>query len=345
MPLVSLRDVHKTFPAPKAGKAKEAPSVINVINGVSLDVEEGEIFGLIGYSGAGKSTLVRLINALTPVTSGSVQVAGQEVTTLADKQLQVLRRDIGMIFQQFNLFNSRTVWGNVSYPLAIAGVPKADRVDRIKELLDFVGLADKAEAYPDQLSGGQKQRVGIARALATHPRLLLADEATSALDPETTQEVLALLRRINAELGTTIIVITHEMEVIRTTAHRVAVLDGGKIIEQGDVYDVFSAPKDPVTQRFVATVIQQVPDAEGLARLRAQHPGLLAALTIREGGPTQGQLFGELSARGVGFELVHGGIEDIGGRTFGQLVLSLTGDGAAAAVKDLAGGYELRELP
>ncbi|MDR1806502.1 MAG: methionine ABC transporter ATP-binding protein [Propionibacteriaceae bacterium] len=346
MSLVELRDVHKQFPAPKTARAKGAPPVITVIDGVSLDVAEGEIFGLIGYSGAGKSTLVRLINALTPVTSGSIRVAGREVTTLGEKDLQVLRRDIGMVFQQFNLFNSRTVWGNVSYPLAIAGVPKAERVGRVRELLEFVGLEGKFDAYPDQLSGGQKQRVGIARALATRPRLLLADEATSALDPETTQEVLALLRRVNAEFGTTIIVITHEMEVIRTTATRVAVLDEGQIIEQGPVYDVFSAPQHPTTRKFVATVIQQVPDAAGLARLRAQHPGVLAAFTLREGGPTQGQFFGELGRWGVGFELVHGGIEDIAGQTFGQLVLNLTGDEATIhdALAGLSTRFDVREL-
>jgi D-methionine transport system ATP-binding protein len=344
MALVELRDVVKAFPAPTAGKAGVPRSAtLTVIDGVTLDVEAGEIFGLIGYSGAGKSTLVRLINALTPVTSGSVRVAGQEVTTLRDKELQVLRRDIGMVFQQFNLFGSRTVWGNVSYPLAVAGVPKAERAERIGQLLDFVGLSDKASAYPDQLSGGQKQRVGIARALALNPRLLLADEATSALDPETTGEVLALLRRVNTEFSTTIIVITHEMEVIRTTATRVAVLDEGKIVEQGDVYDVFSCPRDPTTQKFVATVIQQVPDPASLARLRARHPGRLAQFTVREAGPSQAHVFAELARRGVGVELVHGGIEDIGGRTFGHLVLALTGPDSAVA--QAAADLTLEELP
>ncbi|MDR1264987.1 MAG: methionine ABC transporter ATP-binding protein [Propionibacteriaceae bacterium] len=346
MALVSLRDVCKTFPAPKAGREPGAPSIIPVIDGVSLDIDQGTIFGLIGYSGAGKSTLVRLINALTSVTAGSITVAGQEITRLSEKALQAVRRDIGMVFQQFNLFNSRTVWGNVSYPLAISGVPSAERATRIQQLLDFVGLADKSRAYPDQLSGGQKQRVGIARALATHPRLLLADEATSALDPETTLEVLALLRRVNTELGTTIVVITHEMEVIRSTAQQVAVLDQGKIVEQGEVYDVLSAPRHQITRRFVSTVVRQIPRGEALARLRQRHRGRLVALTVRESAHTQGQLFAELGRRGLGWELVHGGIDDIGGRVFGQLVLALSGDEAelTAALAELSGRFELREL-
>ena len=219
MALVELRDVHKEYPP-----ARRGGEPVHAIRGVDLDVEAGDIYAVVGYSGAGKSTLVRLVNALEPVTSGSVRVDGVELTGLKERQLQPVRRGIGMIFQQFNLMHSRTVWGNLAYPLQVAGVDRAEQQRRISELLHFVGLADKAHQYPEQLSGGQKQRVGIARALATSPKLLLADEATSALDPDTTQEVLELLTRVNRELGITIVVITHEMSVVSYLCNKVAVM-------------------------------------------------------------------------------------------------------------------------
>jgi D-methionine transport system ATP-binding protein len=324
MPLVELTDVTKVF---EVTPTKTSPErTLTVLDNVSLTVEEGEIFGLIGYSGAGKSTLVRLINALAPVTKGSVVVDGVEVTKLKERGLQELRREIGMIFQQFNLFNSRTVAGNIAYPLIIAGVPKAERDARVTELLNFVGLVDKAHTYPDQLSGGQKQRVGIARALATRPKLLLADEATSALDPETTQEVLALLRRVNTELGTTILVITHEMAVIRSTAHRVAVLDEGRIVETGEVFDLFAKPQHPVTARFVSTVVEPPPSGETLAALKAQHPNAtLVALRFDEDRVNQAEVYRSFFEAGIDFELVAGGIEAIQGRHFAQLTLALAG--------------------
>ncbi|HEU4807233.1 MAG TPA: methionine ABC transporter ATP-binding protein, partial [Homoserinimonas sp.] len=243
MPVIQLSEVSKTFPPRVRG---EAPLV--ALDKVSLEIEKGDIFGIIGYSGAGKSTLVRLINALERTTSGSIVVAGEELSTLRERELRRIRLGIGMVFQQFNLFTSRTVWGNVEYPLNVAGVPKEQHQKRISELLHFVGLADKAHSYPDQLSGGQKQRVGIARALATSPSILLADEATSALDPETTREVLDLLKRVNEEFGITIVVITHEMEVIRSIAHKVAVMDSGRIIERGDVFDIFANPQADATK-------------------------------------------------------------------------------------------------
>ena len=202
--IVSLDGVSKRF-------TRRGGDPVVAVDEVSLEVAQGEVIAVIGYSGAGKSTLVRLINALELPTSGSVRVAGQDLTTLSEKDLRAARSKIGMIFQQFNLFRSRTVAGNVGYPLRVAGVPAKERDARVPELLDFGGLLDRAHAYPEQLSGGQKQRVGIARALATNPPLLLADEATSALDPDTTTEVLSLLRRVNTELGVTIVVITHEM--------------------------------------------------------------------------------------------------------------------------------------
>ncbi|HEY9290544.1 MAG TPA: methionine ABC transporter ATP-binding protein, partial [Microlunatus sp.] len=232
--LVRLAGVSKQF---------DRPTVVRAVDDVDLEINSGEITGVIGYSGAGKSTLVRLINALERPTSGSVLLDGVDLGQLTERELNRVRADVGMIFQQFNLFASRTVAGNVGYPLKLAGLGRADRDARVAELLEFVGLSDRAGAYPSQLSGGQKQRVGIARALATRPKLLLADEATSALDPETTADVLELLRRINRDLGTTIVVITHEMEVVRSICDRVVVMEQGRIVEQGTVFDTFARPR------------------------------------------------------------------------------------------------------
>ena len=324
MPIVSITDVTKTFP----GRAKNEPA-LRAIYGVSLDIEARDIYGIIGYSGAGKSTLVRLINALEKPTTGSVVVDDVEVSALSESKLRQVRLGIGMVFQQFNLFTSRTVWGNIEYPLNVAGVPKDQHQARISELLHFVGLVDQAHAYPDQLSGGQKQRVGIARALATSPAILLADEATSALDPETTREVLALLKRVNEEFGVTIVVITHEMEVVRTIANKVAVMEKGKIVERGNVFDIFSAPKAEATKRFVSTVITSVPDAAALKALRAKHPGRIVTFSFADGSTAQSAVFLELGARKVGFELVYGGINEVRAQTFGHLTLALTGDNAA----------------
>ncbi len=324
MALVALRNVTKTYPAPD----RNGPPVV-AIDDVSLEVEAGDVFGIIGYSGAGKSTLVRLVNALEPATSGSIEVDGREITTMRERELRGIRLGIGMIFQQFNLFNSKTVWQNIAYPLTVAGASKAEVSARVAELLDFVGLADKARNHPDQLSGGQKQRVGIARALATSPRLLLADEATSALDPETTQEVLELLKRVNREFGVTIIVITHEMDVIQSIATKVAVMDGGRVIEHGPVFDVFSNPQNPSSQRFVATVVKGIPSPAELAVLRERHEGRIATISFRDGDASQAAVFLELAKAGVEFELVYGGINDIQGRAFGHLTLALRGPDAA----------------
>jgi D-methionine transport system ATP-binding protein len=327
MPIVTLTGVTKTFAARSKGE-----SPFRAINNVDLQIDAGDIYGIIGYSGAGKSTLVRLINALELPSSGSIVVNGAEIVGVKESQLRQVRLGIGMIFQQFNLFNSRTVWGNIEYPLQVAGVAEAERNARVSDLIKFVGLADKAAAYPNELSGGQKQRVGIARALATSPKILLADEATSALDPETTREVLALLRRVNEEFGTTIVVITHEMEVIRSIAHKVAVMDSGEIVERGSVFDVFSAPQTAAAQKFVSTVVRAVPEPDELAVLRARHPGRIVTLSFSDGGTSQSEVFLTLSEAGVGFELVYGGINDIQGRTFGHLTLALTGADAAVDV-------------
>lgn len=339
MPLVELTDVHKTFPAARGRTPVEA------IRGVDLTVEAGEIVGIVGYSGAGKSTLVRLINALETTTSGSVRVGGREVTGLKERELREVRLGIGMIFQQFNLFRSRTVWGNIAYPLEVAGVPTQERNARISDLLHFVGLADKAHSHVEELSGGQKQRVGIARALATNPQLLLADEATSALDPDTTQEVLGLLRRVNRELGITIVVITHEMDVVRSLAHRVVVMEAGRIVEEGPVVRVLSDPQQPVTRRFVSTIVDDEPDAEALAALRARHAGRFVTLAFRD-DVRQSDVFAVLLEHGVRFELVFGGIEEVQGATFGNLTLALDGDPAAvdAAVDAVRALVPTKEL-
>jgi D-methionine transport system ATP-binding protein len=324
MPIIQLRNVTKAFPPRSKG---EAPLV--AIDDVSLDVEAGDIYGIIGYSGAGKSTLVRLINALEQPTSGSVTVKDVEISALRERDLRSVRAGIGMVFQQFNLFSSKTVWGNVEYPLQVAGVPKAEHQQRISDLLNFVGLAKHAHAYPDQLSGGQKQRVGIARALATSPSILLADEATSALDPETTREVLALLKRVNEEFGVTIVVITHEMEVIRSIAHKVAVMEQGRIVERGAVFDIFANPQAVATQKFVSTIVTSVPEAAALEALRTRHPGRIVTFSFANGSTSQSSVFLQLSAAGIAFELVYGGINEVQGQTFGHLTLALTGDDGA----------------
>jgi D-methionine transport system ATP-binding protein len=341
MTLIELRGVSKTFPPTRKGGEP-----VHAVRDVDLSVEAGEIVGIVGYSGAGKSTLVRLVNALEPTTSGRLLVDGTDLTTLAERQLQKVRLGIGMIFQQFNLLQSRTVWGNVAYPLEVARVPKAEHQRRISDLLNFVGLADKAHAWPEELSGGQKQRVGIARALATSPKILLADEATSALDPETTVEVLRLLKRVNSELGITIVVITHEMDVVKTIADRVVVMEQGRIVEQGPVFDIFSAPQEQATRRFVSTLVDAVPDAVELEGLRRNHTGRLLTLSFRDESVSQSAVFAEIIRRGVEFELVFGGIEDVRGRSFGHLTLELRGDEAAVdeAVQAVGAMVETTEV-
>jgi D-methionine transport system ATP-binding protein len=324
MALVSLANVTKSYPSPD----RKGPPLV-AVDDVSLDIEAGEVTGIIGYSGAGKSTLVRLVNALEPATSGSIRIDGREITGLAERELRDIRLGIGMIFQQFNLFDAKTVRANVAYPLKVAGWSKAAIAERVDELLDFVGLADKARSHPDQLSGGQKQRVGIARALATRPAILLADEATSALDPETTQEVLTLLKRVNEEHGVTMIVITHEMDVIQSIATRVAVMDGGRVIEHGPVFDVFSDPRHPSSQKFVGTVVKGIPSAAELAVLRERHEGRIVTFSFRDGDASQARVFVELAEAGLEFELVYGGINDIRGRAFGHLTLAIRGADAA----------------
>ena len=316
---IEFRNVSKVF------KSKERE--VKAVDDVTLTVEPGEILGVIGYSGAGKSTLVRLINGLDMPTSGELLLDGTNVVGMPERKLREIRRNVGMIFQQFNLFSSRTAAGNIEYPLKLAGVGKEERKRRVAELLDFVGLSDRGENYPEQLSGGQKQRVGIARALATNPSLLLADEATSALDPETTHEVLGVLRRVNEELGITIVVITHEMDVIRAIADKVAVMENGRVVEYGGVYDVFANPQTPVAQRFAATSLRNTPDDVERAELLTK-PGRLFTVDLSE----DSGFFGAAETartRGVVIEPVHAGITTLQERSFGKMTVRLNGDDAA----------------
>lgn len=297
--VVRLVDVHRHFGATAA------------LDGISLTVHKGEILGIIGRSGAGKSTLIRCLNGLERPDSGEIEIEGQSIVGLDEKELQPLRRRVGMIFQHFNLLSSKTVEENVALPLKIAGVSKAERLKRAQELLELVGLAGKSKAYPSSLSGGQKQRVGIARALAARPALLLSDEATSALDPETTRSILTLLKDINRKLGLTILLITHEMEVVRNIADRVAVIDAGRIVEEGEVWSVFADPKAPITQSLLSGSRPQLP--EHIAARLSPTSGQEAILSIDMAGPAaQGAVFADLStALPQSFRLVHGGIDHI----------------------------------
>lgn len=337
-PMVTIDNVSKIF-----GKGKKE---VAAVKNVSLTVKKGEIFAIIGYSGAGKSTLVRLINGLESTTSGTLTVDGFEISGKRDLELQKVRTNIGMIFQQFNLMNSRTVAQNVEFPLKVAGWSKGERTKRVQEMLEFVGLADRAKYYPSQLSGGQKQRVGIARALATKPSLLLADEATSALDPETTHEVLELLKEVNRELGITVIVITHEMDVVSSIADRVAVMEEGRVVETGSVYEVFSNPQTEVAQRFVATTVKQSPIGDAAAALRKNHKGYLVNVEIVEGNQELGKILAYLGSRNVRFNIVHGGIETLQGKAYGTLTLELLGDVTSidAAVAELKTVTRVQEV-
>lgn len=241
--IIQIRDLYKTF----NGKNKS----VEVLKGINLDIEKNDIFGIVGFSGAGKSTLVRCINRLEEPDKGSITINGVDITSLNKRELDLERRKIGMIFQTFNLFESKTVFQNIAYPLHIAGEKKKRIKERTEEILELVGLTDKINAYPGQLSGGQKQRVGIARALANNPEVLLSDEATSALDPQTTLSILELLKDINRKLGITIIIITHELEVIKYACNNMAILEDGVITDKGSVSDVFMKPTSQTGKIFL----------------------------------------------------------------------------------------------
>jgi D-methionine transport system ATP-binding protein len=324
--LIELQNLQKTYPS----EGRRVPA----LRGVSLRVEAGEVFGIIGASGAGKSTLLRVINLLERPDSGSVQVAGVDLLQLDDAALRRARQRIGMIFQHFNLLSSRTVAENVAWPLRLAGRSAAESAPRVAELLARVGLQDQAHKYPAQLSGGQKQRVGIARALATSPQVLLCDEATSALDPQTTRSILDLLDDINRDLGLTIVLITHEMDVVRRVCDRVAVLDAGRIVESGPVAEVFLHPQHEVTRRFVQEA--EHADEEAQAEMLRQVAGRLLKLTFR-GGSTYAPVLGEVARRtGLDFGILSGRIERIKHVPYGQLTLSVTGGDLDQALALLA---------
>ena len=241
--MIEVRGLCKTF------ETKDAK--VEALQDINLSIQAGDIYGIIGMSGAGKSTLVRCLNFLERPTAGTVEVEGEDLSSLSEKELRAKRRDIAMIFQHFNLLMQKNVIDNICFPLDIAGVPKKDARKRAEELLEIVGLTDKAKAYPSQLSGGQKQRVAIARALAANPKILLCDEATSALDPQTTQSILQLLRQINKEYGITIVIITHEMAVVREICSHVAIIGDGHLVEQGRVLDIFSHPKTAEAKELI----------------------------------------------------------------------------------------------
>lgn len=301
---------------------------VQALHDIDLAIQRGEVFGIIGRSGAGKSSLIRTINRLEQPSSGRVLIDQVDIAELNEDRLVELRRRIGMIFQHFNLMSAKTVWQNVELPLKVAGVPNEQRQRKVSELLELVGLHDKHHAYPAQLSGGQKQRVGIARALVHDPDILLCDEATSALDPETTQSILALLKQINQRLGLTIILITHEMAVIRDICDRVVVLEQGKVVEQGPVWRVFGNPRHDVSKTLLAPLQHGLPE-DLQARLHEQPLAPDSALVLDlhftgESGeePDLAALFSALGGR---IRLLNGGIERIQGRPLGHLLIAVAG--------------------
>jgi len=319
--MIELHNVSQRFAGPRGW--------IEALHNVNLTIPPGEIFGIIGRSGAGKSTLVRTINLLTRPTEGDIVVDGRALTALAPRELRDARREIGMIFQHFNLLSSRTVFGNVALPLELAGMKRAQIDEAVLPLLELVGLTAQKDRYPAQISGGQKQRVGIARALASKPKVLLSDEATSALDPETTRAILDLLRRINRELGLTIVMITHQMEVIKQVCDRVAVLDAGRVVEEGRVIDVFLQPRHEVTRALLGDVIaQELPPAlkARVAERLQRGSGHLLRLAFSGTGVDAPVLSETIRRFELDFNILHGQIDEIQGQAFGSLAVLASGD-------------------
>jgi len=304
--------------------------VVNAVKDVSLSVEEGDVYGIVGYSGAGKSTLVRTINLLQEPTSGEVHTNGQDLLSLNPKDLRSARKKIGMIFQHFNLMNARTVSENVHYALRSSSLSKEEKNQRVTELLELVGLEDRQDSYPSQLSGGQKQRVGIARALANGPKVLLCDEATSSLDPKTTLSILDLLKDLNEKLGLTIVIITHEMEVIKEICNKVAVMEDGKVIEQGDIVRIFTEPDNQLTKEFIntATHIDQALDklANHSSILNIGINDEIAQLSFK-GGSASDPLVSDLYSRfAVSTNILYGNIEILQNTAIGYLIVVFQGD-------------------
>ena len=317
--MISIKDLRKVFAT--------NDQKITAVDSISLDIAEGEIFGVIGYSGAGKSTFVRLLNRLETPTAGSVRIGKKEMTTLKGRELRLARQDIGMIFQHFNLLWSRTTEENIEFPLEIAGIPKKERQDKVQQLIDLVGLTGRESSYPSQLSGGQKQRVGIARALANNPKVLLCDEATSALDPETTNSILNLLVDINKKLGLTIVMITHEMHVIRKICDKVAVMEAGKIVEQGPVIDVFSNPEKNVTKRFVEQLMTKTEEDDSLEYVLDQvQNGIIVQLQF-VGESTNDTLISEVAKKyPVDVNILQGKITRTQHGALGTIIVQMNGD-------------------
>ncbi|WP_336488529.1 methionine ABC transporter ATP-binding protein [Methylobacterium nigriterrae] len=302
---------------------RSASGEVRALDRVDLEIPAGTIFGVIGRSGAGKSSLLRTVNRLEEPTSGQVLVDGEPIAALDTAGLVALRRRIGMIFQQFNLLSAKTVRQNVALPLVVAGVPSAEIGSRVDEVLRLVGLENKAESYPSRLSGGQKQRVGIARALVSHPEILLCDEATSALDPETTLSILRLLRDINRRLGITIILITHEMSVIREVCSDVVVLEQGRIAETGPVWSVFGSPEHPATRALLEPLIRGLPEDLVARLLPHPAPGATAVLRITYSGKISPDLSSLAAAAAAPVRLIQAGIERIEGRAVGRMLIAV----------------------
>ena len=313
--LIEIRGLTKTFG--KAAKSFEA------LKGIDLAIEEGEIFGVIGLSGAGKSTFIRCLNLLERPTSGTVLVNGRDLTSLTQAELLEARRGMGMIFQQFNLLTSRTVYGNVAFPMEIAGKSRADIKARVAELLELVGLSDKVKAYPAQLSGGQKQRVGIARALANNPSILLCDEATSALDPQTTSSILALIEDLKTRLGLTVVLITHEMKVITEICDRVAVMEDGVVVESGKVIDVFASPKHPTSKGFVEAM---QPSVERYLERGYKAKGILVRISFIGDSVAEPLVYALIKRFDVEPNILQAHVDHIKGAPYGTLLLDLSGD-------------------
>jgi D-methionine transport system ATP-binding protein len=333
-PAIQLRGLIRHFRARNG-------AVTKALDGVSLEVGEGEIFGIVGRSGAGKSTLIRCVNLLERPTEGEVRVLGEDLMLLGDAALRQRRRSIGMVFQHFNLLSSRTVAENVAFPLEVAGISGAEREARVAEVLGLVGLSQKAENYPAQLSGGQKQRVGIARALAPRPRILLCDEATSALDPETTHDILGLIRRLRDKLDLTVLLITHEMAVVKEICDRVAVMEAGRVLEEGRVFDVFTRPTHPTTRSFIAGTIGHSVPPGTVARLPAPRQGEeKRLLQVLFAGPNSTRaVISEASRRyGIDLDIISGRIDEIAGEPFG--LMAMAAYGPTARLNDAVAWFE-----
>ncbi|MBJ9372766.1 methionine ABC transporter ATP-binding protein [Acinetobacter sp. TGL-Y2] len=299
---------------------------IRALDQINLKIPAGSIFGIIGYSGAGKSTLIRLINLLERPNEGQVIINQKDFTALDARTLRQERANIGMIFQHFNLLQTKTVADNIEMPLKLLGVNKSEREKRLNELLEFIDLKHKKDAYPDELSGGQKQRVGIARALANHPKILLCDEATSALDPQTTKSVLALLKKINQEQGITVVMVTHEMDVIESVCDYVAVMEQGKVIETGSTLEIFSQPQHPTTKNFIQTVLQQQLPVNILNNLENQNHKSIYSLQFLGTSAQETVVQAAIKQFDVSLNILFANMTEINGSVIGQMFIQLLGD-------------------